>query len=316
MARNQIQFQIGLSLPEFNKLYGREESCREYLITNRWPNGYSCDECGHKEAYRFNRGQRLMFECKNCSHQCSLTSGTLFERTHLPLTLWFLAFYLISQAKNSLSALELHRHLGINYKSAWLMKHKIMQLMYEGDQEHKLTGRIEIDDAYLGGKLEGGGPGRGSSNKSPFIAAIQTDEDKHPLYARFTPVASFSKQAVKNWAENNLRGLVHTVTDGLACFSAFEEYGTHEVHIVSKEGHNKTAKDFNWVNTVLSNVKTSLSGTFHSLKFDKYGYRYLADLQFRFNRRFNLRKLFLSLAKRSVVHPPYTRKILETALTG
>jgi len=158
MPRNQIQFQIGLSLPEFNKLYGREESCREHLIKSRWPNGYSCDKCGHEEACRFNRGRRLMFECKNCSHQCSLTSGTLFERTRLPLTLWFLAFYLISQAKNSLSALELHRHLGINYKSAWLMKHKIMQLMYEGDQEYKLTGRIEIDDAYLGGKLEDGGP--------------------------------------------------------------------------------------------------------------------------------------------------------------
>ena len=193
---------------------------------------------------------------------------------------------------------------------------QIMQLMYEGDQEYKLTGRIEIDDAYLGGKLEGGGPGRGSSNKSPFIAAIQTNEDRHPLYARFTPVASFSKQAVKDWAENNLGGSVHTVTDGLACFNALEEYGTHEIHVMNKEGYRGTVKDFNWVNTVLSNVKTSLSGTFHSLKFNKYGYRYLADLQFRFNRRFNLRKLFFSLVKKSVLHSPYTRKTLETALTG
>ena len=109
---------------------------------------------------------------------------------------------------------------------------------------------------------------------------------------------------------------MHTVTDGLACFNALEEYGTHEVHIVSKEGHNGTAKDFNWVNMVLSNVKTSLSGTFHSLKFNKYGYRYLADLQFRFNPRFNLQELFFSLVKISVDHSPCTRKTLGTALTG
>ena len=316
MSRNRIQFQIGLSLPEFNDLYGNESNCREELIKHRWPDGYCCAQCAHTDFCRFERGRRLMFECKKCSHQCSLISGTLFENTHLPLTLWFMAFYLISQSKNCVSSLELHRHLGINYKSAWLMKHKIMQMMYDGDLEYKLRGRIEVDDAYLGGKLEGGGSGRGSKNKSAFIAAIQTDQDKHPLYARFTPLPAFSSAAVKEWAGGNITPGAHTVTDGLACFKVLEEFGTHEVHVVSKEGYEKTDLHFKWVNTVLSNVKTSLSGTFHSLNFKKYGYRYLADLQFRFNRRFDLIKLFHCLTRRAVCHGPIARKILETAESG
>ena len=316
MSKNLIQFQIGLCWPEFEELYSDEESCRQQIYINKWPGGYCCDQCGHKECYRFERGKRLMFQCQSCKHQCSLLSGTLFERTRLKLTYWFKAFYLISQAKNSVSILELHRHLGVNYKTAWLMKHKIMQMMYDQDSKYKLKGRIEIDDAYLGGVLKGGHAGRGSENKAAFIAAIQTTEDKHPLYARFTPVKSFSKNAVKEWAEANVSPRSHTITDGLACFKALAKFGYHEVHVISKEGHEKTDTHFKWVNTVLSNVKTSLSGTFHSIDFKKYGFRYLADLQFRFNRRFDLSKLFLSLIRNSAKHSPCVRKSIEAALSG
>ena len=181
------------------------------------------------------------------------------------------------------------------------MKHKIMQMMYDQDSKYKLKGRIEIDDAYLGGVLKGGHAGRGSENKAAFIAAIETNEEKHPLYARFTPVKSFSKNAVKEWAEANVSPKSHTITDGLACFKALAKFGFHEVHVISKEGHEKIDAHFKWVNTVLSNVKTSLSGTFHSIDFKKYGFRYLADLQFRFNRRFDLSKLFLSLIRNSKI---------------
>lgn len=307
MSRNRIQFQIGLSLPEFCKSYGTEEQCRQAVAKGRWPNGYHCDHCGGDEVCRFERGNSLIYQCKHCGHQTSLTSGTLFEHHHIPLTSWFIAFHLMSQSKNCISTLELHRHLDVNIKSATLLKHKIMQVMFDSDQETKLSGRIEVDDAYLGGVLKGGGAGRGSTNKVPFIAAIQTDEDMHPLFARFSPVEGFSKDAVKEWAEQNLEKAVHTVSDGLACFNALDDFGFHEIHIVSKEGHESSDTHFHWVNTVLSNVKTALSGTFHCLNFAKYGYRYLADLQYRFNRRFDLKELFKSLVDDASRHRPCSK---------
>ena len=316
MSKNKIQFQIGLSIIEFNKKYLIESNCRKKVYEMRWPSGFVCEKCDQNDYWTFERGSKEIYQCKDCNHQCSLTAGTLFEHSRLPLTIWFLAIHLISQSKNSVSALELHRQLEVNYKTAWLLKQKIMQMMYDRDQQYKLSGRIEIDDAYLGGKLEGGKRGRGSENKSPFLAAVQTNENGHPVYARFSPVSSFSRDTLKNWADLNISQGSHCVTDGLDCFNSLKSYGTHEPHIISKEGHTCSNTTFYWVNTVLSNVKTSLSGTFHSLNFDKYGYRYLADLQFRFNRRFDLKRLFYSMIRNSVSHSPTSRKFIESAEYG
>ena len=110
------------------------------------------------------------WQCASCRHQCSVISGTIFESTKLPLTRWFLAMHLLTQAKNNVSALELKRHLGVSYPTAWLVKHKLMEVMRLREDSRQLTGRVEIDDAYLGGEHSGGKTGRGSQNKVPFIA--------------------------------------------------------------------------------------------------------------------------------------------------
>ena len=292
MSRYKIQYQVGLSAVEFNDLYLEEENCRAKLRSLRWPQGYKCDRCAHTHACMFQRGNREMYQCQNCHHQCSLRAGTL------------------------ISALELHRHLNINSKSAWLMKQKIMQCMYDVERNCKLSGRVEVDDAYLGGKLEDGKRGRGSENKSPFVAAVQTNEKGRPLYAKFTPVKTFSRDEIKNWAKENLKPGSHCVTDGLDCFNVFKKFGTHEPHVISREGKKTLGSHFYWSSTILSNVKTSLAGTFHSLDFDKYGFRYLADIQFRFNRRFNLAKLFESTLYYAVKHLPCPQKNLVAALYG
>ena len=191
MSQNKIQFQIGLSLIEFNELYLSEDACSQKVQEMRWPKGFKCDKCQHPHNWTFRRGNKDIFQCKSCKHQCSLTAGTLFERTQLPLTTWFLAIHLISQSKNSVSALELHRQLRVNYKTAWLLKHKIMEAMFDGDQLRKLSGRIEVDDVYLGREQEGGG--NGFKKKAPFVAAVQINEYGHPLYARFSAVKDFTK---------------------------------------------------------------------------------------------------------------------------
>ena len=122
ISRSAVQFQKGLSLPEFQRLYGTEEQCEAALEKVSWPDGFRCPRCQcHEHGMVY--GRRLKrYQCRSCGHQATLTSGTIMQATKLPLTTWFLAFYLIGQAKTGISSLELSRHLGVNYDTAWLAR--------------------------------------------------------------------------------------------------------------------------------------------------------------------------------------------------
>lgn len=111
MAKNRVQFQKGLSLTEFLGKYGSETPCAAALFDWRWPRGFVCPECGHADGC-VKVQTRGLLQCKHCRHQASLSAGTVFAYTKLPLTTWFLAMYLLTQQKNGISALELKRHLG------------------------------------------------------------------------------------------------------------------------------------------------------------------------------------------------------------
>ena len=164
MAMNMIQFQSGLSLPEFLDLYGTEAKCRRTLYRWRWPAGFRCPACGGLHRSSFRRGGQTLYQCRACQHQTTLINGTLLASTKLPLTTWLLAIYLLTSTKTNLAALELKRHLGVCYRTAWRLKHKIMQAMAEQEKSRQLSGFVQIDDAYLGGERNGGKPGRGSEN--------------------------------------------------------------------------------------------------------------------------------------------------------
>jgi transposase-like protein len=167
MARNKVQFQKGLSEPEFERLYGSEEACRAALFKWRWPNGFVCPECaGTKHCVIERRG---LYQCNACRRQTSVSAGTIFAATKLPLTIWFRAIYHMTQTKQGISSLELGRRLGITQTSAWKIKHKLAQVMMERDAAKPLDGRVEIDDAYLGGERSGGKRGRGSPGKSRLL---------------------------------------------------------------------------------------------------------------------------------------------------
>jgi len=171
MAQNKVQFQKGMSLPDFMKLYGTEEQCFNALFELRWPAGFVCSECGCKKSCQLST--RKLQQCNRCHHQTSITAGTIFEATKLPLATWFLGIYFVTQEKKGISSLQLMRCLGVSYKAAWRMKQKLMQVMMERDEDKPLSGFIELDDAYLGGERSGK-PGRGAANKTPFVAAVQT----------------------------------------------------------------------------------------------------------------------------------------------
>jgi len=120
----------------------------------------------------------------------------VFQGTKLALTVWFLAIYLISQAKTGLSALALKRHLGVGYPTAWLIHHKVMQAMAAREAHYVLAGQVQVDAAYLGGERSGGKAGRGSENKIPFVATISLSDDGHPLRPKLSPLPGFTLQAI------------------------------------------------------------------------------------------------------------------------
>ncbi|EQD75827.1 ISXo5 transposase [mine drainage metagenome] len=239
-------------------------------------------------------------KCSACRHQTTLLSGTLFEATKLPLRTWFLALYLLTQSKTNVAALELMRHLGVCYRTAWRIKHKLMQAMTEREAGRQLGGLVQIDDAYLGGERNGGKPGRGSENKCPFVIAVELSAESHPLHAVITPVHGFTNQALTDWTRLHLRPETEVHSDGLGAFRAVIEAGHAHTVIESEGGRAATeAGGMRWVNTVpwglplvvLSNVKRSLDGTYHAFRFAAYAHRYLAEAAWRFNRRFNLKIL-------------------------
>ena len=313
MPMNRIQFQSGLSLPDFLHQFGTEAQCEVELEQARWPQSFVCPCCGHTAASVFRVGSHPTFQCKACRHQTSLTAGTLFESTKLPLTLWFLAIYLISQAKTGLSALALKRLLGVSYPTAWLLQHKLMAVMSERDATYPLNGRVDIDDAYLGGELSGGKAGRGSENKVPFVAALSFDEDGHPLYVKMTPVSGFTSEAIGAFAKDNLAPGCIVLSDGLPCFAAVTEAGCQHTAIIVGGRKPKEMLEFLWLNTVLGNLKTSLGGAYHAFGFAKYASRYLGAFAYCFNRRFKLDQLPTRLLAASIAAGPRPADWLRSA---
>ncbi len=297
MAQNKVQYQRGLPMLEFFDSYGSEHRCEEAVRNWRWPHGFMCPRCqsaGHSE---FRRSDRLYFQCGACRHQCSLTSGTIFDSTKLPLPRWFAAMHLMTQAKNNVSALELKRHLGVSYPTAWLVKHKIMEVMFLREEGRQLTGRIEADDAYLGGQRPGGKPGRGSENKVAFIAAVQTTESGQAILMCLSR-RPFTKKSMDEFAAKSLAAPATLVTDGLGCFTAVRGSGIlHEQHITGGGVASARHPSFLAVNTALGNLKTALAGTYHAFGFEKYAHRYLGQVQYLFNRRFDLSTILQRLAR-------------------
>ena len=313
MPMNRIQFQAGLSLPAFLQQFGTETQCETALESARWPEGFRCPHCGGASHYVLRQRGRKTFQCQRCRAQTSLIAGTLFQGTHLALTVWFLAIYLISQAKTGLSALALKRHFGVSYPTAWLIQHKLMQTMTERDAQYTLCGEVLVDDAYLGGERAGGKAGRGSENKVPFVAAVSLNTEGHPLYTKMIPVPGFTCAALTDWAKAALTPGSWVLSDGLACFTGVIAAGcSHQAIIIGLRKPNEVP-EFGWVNTILGNLKTSFSGAYHAFDFAKYGTRYLAAFAYRFNRRFHLDTLPARLLVAAAAIGPRTARWLRQA---
>lgn len=315
MAINWIQFQKGMSLAEFMREYGTEAKCYRALYKSRWPRGFRCPACdGHRRS-RFRREGRVYYQCRQCRHQTTLTSGTLFQHTRLPLATWMLALYLLTSTKTDISALELKRHLGVNYKAAWRIKHKVMQAMAEREAPRRLEGFVQIDDAYLGGERNGGKAGRGAPGKQAFVVAVQTDENlDHPSYAVLEPVRTFDNASLTDWCQRRLAPEAEVYSDGLACFARCIDSGSAHTVLVTEGGRAACeVPGARWVNVVLANTKRAISGRYHAIKQAKYARRYLGEAQYRFNRRFRLAEMLPRLMRATMLCNPWPEPALRAA---
>ena len=307
MAMNRMQFQHGQSLVEFIRRFGSEQACEAALFAARWPRGFVCPACHSRRHSTFRRGNARLWQCSDCRKQTSLRAGTVFENSKLPLNIWFLGIYLHTQSKTNMAGLELMRHLGVCYRTAWRMKHKLMEAMAKRESHRRLYGVIELDDAYLGGRRRGGKAGRGSENKRPFVAAVSTDKQGHPVHVALDPVPAFSKQAIRDWAAARLGPDTDVYSDGLGCFAALTDLGHAHAVIRCRDPRARCeVMGSKWVNTVLGNLKRALDGTYHSFKFFKYSHRYLAEATWRFNRRFHLERLVDHMLDAAVACKPCT----------
>lgn len=311
MARNTVQFQKGLSDAEFERLYGTEEKCRAALFAWRWPEGFECPACGgfaHCEIRT-----RELWQCNACRTQTSLIAGTIFASTKLDLKVWFRAMYLITQTKQGISRLELSRRLGVTYDTAWKIHHKLTQVMMERDARKPLAGRVEMDDAYLGGERGGGKRGRGSPGKMPIIAAVETTEDRKPVRLKLRRVKRFSKEKIARIAGRIVKHGATVLTDGLGCFRGLRDAGCAHVAIVTGSGR-KAARHpaFTRVNIVLGNIKSALVGTFRYIS-KKHAPRALAEFEYRFNRRYDLAAMIPRLGWVAARTPPMPYRLLKLA---
>jgi len=299
----------GLSEAGFRERFGTEEACRQALFEMRWREGLTCPGCGGSSFCRLRT--RELFQCNRCKKQVRLTAGTVFQDTKLPLVTWFAAIYHLTQSKGGISSIELGRRLGIRRQTAWLVKHKLMRTMAAREAaKPKLSGRVEVDDAYLGGERSGGERGRGAAGKTPIVAAVETTPERRPRRLRLSVVKGFRKKEVEKIAKRDFEPGSNVVSDGLSCWPAVERAGCQHFPMVTGTGKKAaTWSPFRWVNTTLGNIKTAITGTYHHVS-PKHTPSYLASFAYRFNRRFQLDSLVERLAWAAVHTAPQPYRVV------
>ena len=293
-----------MTFEEFVKRFPTEKSCRKYLYQLRFPKGFVCPKCDNTKSWPI--GDTL-FECSKCGHQTSVIAGTIFQGTRKPLKTWFIAIWWITTQKNGASAMGLQQVLGLeSYKTAWTWLHKIRKAMVHPDRT-KLSGVVEVDEAYIGGEEVGGSTGRGTSNKSIVVVAVELKDNKKLGRTRISYVPDVSKESLIGFVKENIEAGSKIITDGWSSYSSLSSEGyEHEIHIKKKA---KSEDDMlPHVHMIISLLKRWLLGTHQGAVSEKHIQSYLDEYVFRFNRRKSAKRgmLFYRLLECSMLVPPTT----------
>jgi transposase-like protein len=262
------------SMMEFFEGFPDEEACEGYLLQVRYPFGWHCPRCGGARPGRI-RGRRE-FQCRDCGHQSSLTVGTMFENSHLPLRKWFLAIYLATHDKRGISALALSKELSVTYRTAWYMLQRIRKAMAGEGAKEVLDVDVEADDAYIG--ASGGKRGRGTS-KAPFIVAV---ERRRGGGAVMRAAEGIDGNVYERFARDHVGHAAHVRTDAAPVVRAgLARWGGLEC--VPFDAHDPEAS-LPVVHHVISNFKAFIQGTFHGVG-RKYLQNYMYEFTYRYSRR-------------------------------
>ncbi len=265
----------GLPLGTFLKRFSREAECQEYLAAQRWKGGYVCPKCGGRHGYRLKNGR---YQCAQCRHQVSVTAGTVLHKTHMPLTQWFLAFYLVCQDKRGISAVQLSAQLGTTYKTAWYMLKRIRAAMGQRDKTHQLDGVIEFDDAYFGGPVTGKKRGRGTEKVKVFVA-LSLDSQGNPRYLKMQVTSNIKQASVRKFARSAFAENSVIRSDGYRSYIPALKDFTHE-----HKTYDPSSGLLHWLHVIVGNAKAFILGTYHGLPKDNLQ-SYLDEFCFRFSRR-------------------------------
>jgi len=274
---------------QFQKRFSTERRCINYLLKRRWENGFICPKCGHTEGYFIQ--SRLLYQCKACKHQVSVTAGTVFHKTRIPLRKWFWMIFLITQSKHSYSVSGLQRLLKIKcYNTAWSMAQKIRKAMADRDARYQLAGIVEMDDGYFGTFRASGKRGRGAEQKSKVLVSVQVNDNNKPIFANMSVVPSVDGENISKTANENIQKGSTVKTDGWPAYNALKGQGYEHEKVVLGDP-KKASELLPWVHTLIANCKGILRGTHHGVS-SKHLQYYLSEFCYRFNRRFNPLKLF------------------------
>jgi transposase-like protein len=277
--------QEAMGILEFKDRFNDERACREHLFHVKWPKGFHCPQCGKTEYYTI--GTRSTFQCKTCNHQTSVTSGTVMDKTHLKLTIWFWAIYLVAKDKRGCSAMQLSRELKLPYNTAWFLLHRIRQAMTKRDEQYILSSIVEMDDTYFGKPRKGGKRGRGTT-KPKVLVALSKNNEGHPMFLKMQMLPNLKGKTIGSFVNKTIEPGSVIQSDAYSSYrKPLKEKYLHQFKVFNPED----GEMLHWLHTIIANVKAFVAGTFHGLG-DKHMQAYLDEFCYRFNRRYFQGELF------------------------
>jgi hypothetical protein len=272
-----------LTLPEYIKRFSTEEACLQAIFDAKWPRGFVCPSCQHNDGYRLS-GRRSI-ECASCDKQTSITVGTMFERTRVPLVNWFLIIYFVAQDKGGSSALKLSKQLGMRNGTVHDILKKLRYAMSERDERLTLAGFIEMDEAFFGGRTKREEPGKSSVEDKVHVVVMVENEGKQAGNVVMKVLTEDTwdglKAVVEGKVDNETSGQ-RFVADGKQFHSAVRSLG----HSIEFRPIPKCELDSKLpcVSLLISHIKRLFKGTYHHFCKKNIQF-YLDEFCYRFNRR-------------------------------
>jgi transposase-like protein len=286
------------TLMDLERRFHDEGACASYLAKLRWPTGWVCPRCEGRESWLVRRNR---WRCGQCRYEVSVSAGTLFQDSHLPLTTWFRAMWYVTSQKNGVSALGLQRVLGLgSYKTAWAILHKLRRAMVRPGRD-RLNGVVEVDETYWGGE-EPGAIGRGAEEKALIIVAAH-ENGKGIGRIRLRRIPDLTRASLHGFIAQTIEPGSTVRTDGLQAYRELSGYA-HERQVQRRqaEGEHLLPR----VHRVVSLLKRWLLGTHQGAVGHDHLDAYLDEFTFRFNRRTSASrgKLFYRLVQQAVQVDP------------